>query len=156
MQKIIDLEKQNQSVNKSTFVLLALGSNIEPKKEYLQKVIKNLESDGKCTIIKTSRILQNPAILYTEQEDFLNQIIEIETFLEPNDLLNYVKQLEKKIGRKSRFRYGPREIDIDILFYGQLTICTENLVIPHPGVYEREYLKILLQDFDLSKYNFTI
>ncbi|GIX41393.1 MAG: 2-amino-4-hydroxy-6-hydroxymethyldihydropteridine pyrophosphokinase [Leptospiraceae bacterium] len=156
MQKIIDLKKQNLSTNNSSFVLLSLGSNIEPKLDYLNKAIFYLNNDGYCKIIKLSKILKNPAILYTKQDDFLNQIIEIKTFLNPFELLDYVKELEKRIGRQPRFRYGPREIDIDILFYEHFTVNTDKLIIPHPGVYEREYLKILLQEFELSKYHFNI
>ncbi len=153
MQKTIDLKKQNPS-NKLYYVLLSLGSNIEPKEEYLKKTIFTLETDGHVEIIKTSRILKNPAILYPNQEDFLNQLIEVKTHLSPLELLYYVKSLEKLLGRKERFRFGPREIDIDILFYDTLTIQTQELTLPHPGVYDRDYLKILFKEFDLSKYNF--
>lgn len=156
MQKITDLKNQNLFIKSISKVLLSLGSNIEPKSEYINKAIDYIHNEGYCKVIKTSSVLKNPAILYKEQDDFLNQIIEIETILAPFELLNYLKQLEIKIGRKHRFRYGPREIDIDILFYEDLTINTENLIIPHPGVYDREYLKILLKEFELSKYNFNI
>lgn len=155
MQKITDLKNQNLFIKSISKVLLSLGSNIEPKSEYINKAIDYIHNEGYCKVIKTSSVLKNPAILYKEQDDFLNQIIEIETILAPFELLNYLKQLEIKIGRKHRFRYGPREIDIDILFYKDLTINTENLIIPHPGVYDREYLKILLKEFELSKYNFN-
>jgi len=155
MQKITDLKNQNLFIKSLSKVLLSLGSNIEPKSEYINKAIDYIHNEGYCKVIKTSSVLKNPAILYKEQDDFLNQIIEIETILTPLELLNYLKQLEIKIGRKHRFRYGPREIDIDILFYEDLTINTENLIIPHPGVYDREYLKILLKEFELSKYNFN-
>lgn len=153
MQKIIDLEKQNLS-KKQHYVLLSLGSNIEPKEEYLKKAIFFLQNDGFVEVIKTSLILKNSAILYTDQEDFLNQLVEVKTTLPPLELLYYVKSLEKILGRKERFRYGPREIDIDILFYDTTTIKTEELILPHPGVYDREYLKILFKEFDLSKYNY--
>jgi len=156
MQKITDLKNQNLFIKSISKVLLSLGSNIEPKSEYINKAIDYIHNEGYCKVIKTSSVLKNPAILYKEQDDFLNQIIEIETILAPFELLNYLKQLEIKIGRKHRFRYGPREIDIDILFYEDLTINTENLIIPHPGVYDREYLKILLKEFELSKYNFNL
>jgi 2-amino-4-hydroxy-6-hydroxymethyldihydropteridine diphosphokinase len=155
MQKITDLKNQNLFIKSLSKVLLSLGSNIEPKSEYINKAIDYIHNEGYCKVIKISSVLKNPAILYKEQDDFLNQIIEIETILTPFELLNYLKQLEIKIGRKHRFRYGPREIDIDILFYEDLKINTENLIIPHPGVYDREYLKILLKEFELSKYNFN-
>lgn len=153
MQKIIDLKKQNLSKN-IHYVLLSLGSNIEPREEYLKKAIYHLQNDGLIEIIKTSSLLNNSAILYTEQEDFLNQLVEIKTHLSPLELLHYVKMLEKILGRKERFRYGPREIDIDILFYDTTNIKTQELILPHPGVYDREYLKILFKEFDLSKYNY--
>ncbi len=152
MQKIIDLKKQNL-FNRTNFVLLCLGSNIEPKEKYLKNAIEFIQKDGFCEILKVSKVLKNPPLIYTNQDDFLNQILEIKTILDPYELLTYIKQLEKNIGRIERFRYGPREIDIDILFYENLKINTEILTIPHPGIYDREYIQILLQEFNLSKYS---
>ncbi len=151
MQKIIDLKKL-VPYTKPLKVLLSLGSNIEPREVYLQKAKELIESKRIGIITKQSIILENPPILYENQNDFLNQILEIKTNLNPHQLLREIKKLEKEIGRKETFRYGPREIDIDILFFQNHKINKLDLVIPHPGVYDREYLKILLKEFDLKEY----
>ncbi|MFN3605161.1 MAG: 2-amino-4-hydroxy-6-hydroxymethyldihydropteridine diphosphokinase [Leptonema sp. (in: bacteria)] len=150
MQKIIDLRKHVPFVKKHK-ALLSLGSNIEPRMNYL-KHAKELIEKNIGIILKSSSILDNPAEIYLEQPNFLNQIIEIETFLTPIKLLSVIKKIEKEIGRKERFRYGPREIDIDILFYEKQKFVTNELMIPHPAVSERKYLKILLKEFDLKDY----
>lgn len=149
MWKIIDLKKLVPFINHK--VLLSLGSNIEPRELYLKKARELLEKKiGK--ILKFSSILDNPAEVYLDQPRFLNQILEIETRLNPTSLLKIIKKIEKEIGRKERFRYGPREIDIDILYYENFQIHTNDLIIPHPAIKEREYLKILLKEFDLKDY----
>lgn len=149
MWKIIDLKKLVPFINHK--VLLSLGSNIEPRELYLKKARELLEKKiGK--IIKLSSILDCAAEVYLDQPRFLNQIVEIKTHLNPPCLLKTIKKLEKEIGRKERFRYGPREIDIDILYYENFQINSNDLIIPHPAVKEREYLKILLKEFDLKDY----
>ncbi|MCS7204262.1 MAG: 2-amino-4-hydroxy-6-hydroxymethyldihydropteridine diphosphokinase [Leptospiraceae bacterium] len=153
MQTTIDLKNQNPIVRKKR-VVLALGSNIEPRKQYIESAIKEIKENPEFRILNITPMIENPAILYENQPDFLNQVIEIETSMDPYELLNFVKVLEKKIGRKERFRYGPREIDIDILFYENLHIKSEILMIPHPGVYDRDYLKYLLRFIDISYYGF--
>lgn len=151
MQKITDLGMR-VPFSKQCKVLLSLGSNIEPKNDYLKKAKVLIEAKNIGRIIKESIILENSPILYENQNDFLNQIIEIKTTLDPYRLLKELKKLEKEIGRQKTFRYGPREIDIDILFYQNHTIQSYDLTIPHPGVFNRNYLKILLQEFDIRDY----
>jgi 2-amino-4-hydroxy-6-hydroxymethyldihydropteridine diphosphokinase len=74
------------------------------------------------------------------QEDFLNAVAEIETHLVPHDLLQAAKGVEAGLGRKSRGRWGPREIDIDILFYGDRVVRLEDLRVPHPLLLERGFV----------------
>ncbi|MBW7858440.1 MAG: 2-amino-4-hydroxy-6-hydroxymethyldihydropteridine diphosphokinase [Leptonema sp. (in: Bacteria)] len=97
-------------------------------------------------ILRKSRELNNPPVIVTEQPFFLNQIIEIETRLSPEELLDFLKKTEKQLGRKSRERYGPREIDLDILDYEGIELSTDRLTLPHPGLSDRKYLHQLLSE----------
>jgi 2-amino-4-hydroxy-6-hydroxymethyldihydropteridine diphosphokinase len=83
---------------------------------------------------------------YTEQPAFLNQVIQAGTDLAPLKLLEYLKSLETALGRKPTFRYGPRVIDLDILFYDDLILETPELTIPHPNMHERAFVLLPLAD----------
>ncbi|MEK7790816.1 MAG: 2-amino-4-hydroxy-6-hydroxymethyldihydropteridine diphosphokinase, partial [Deltaproteobacteria bacterium] len=74
--------------------------------------------------------------------------IEIKTSLSPVELLKALKQIEKEIGRKETFRWGPRIIDLDLLLYDSLTLKSEELTLPHPGMNERDFVKIPLQEIN--------
>ncbi len=101
-------------------------------------------------IAACSSILRTKPLYVTEQADFYNQVICIETTLSPLDLLVYIKNLEQEIGRVPTFLYGPRVIDIDILYYDHLILHTEQLQIPHPKNNEREFILELMSELDPS------
>jgi len=123
---------------------LALGSNLGNRAENLQSAISFLRS--KTKVLKCSAVYETPPWGYEQQPKFLNQVIEVETELTPSDLLAYVKEIERKIGRKGTFRYGPRSIDIDILFYDDLVVNTPPLIIPHAQIAERAFVLVPLAD----------
>ncbi|RPI24689.1 MAG: 2-amino-4-hydroxy-6-hydroxymethyldihydropteridine diphosphokinase [Chloroflexota bacterium] len=83
---------------------------------------------------------------FTDQPDFLNQVIQAETGLSPADLLAYIKRLEEELGRQPNFRYGPRLIDLDILFYDDLILASPGLAIPHAHLHERAFVLVPLAD----------
>lgn len=139
-------EIQTKTKPRQHSVFLSLGSNTGNREHFIQDAVTRLIENPQVTLVRQSRLFENPAILYENQPDFLNQILEIETTFSPFALLDYLQKLEKEIGRKKRFRYGPREIDLDILTYDALQMNTDRLTIPHPGIYDREYLKILLAE----------
>ena len=85
---------------------------------------------------------------YTSQDWFINGVIKIETDLEPLDLLRVLKEIESRLGRKETFRWGPRAIDLDILFFDAKEIDVEGLQIPHPLLHERQFVLIPLAEID--------
>jgi len=96
--------------------------------------------------ISASPIYETEPWGYTEQARFLNQVISAETGLPPEELLAYIKNIEKNVGRTPTFRNGPREIDIDILLYGDLILDIPGLTIPHPRLHERAFMLVPLAD----------
>jgi 2-amino-4-hydroxy-6-hydroxymethyldihydropteridine diphosphokinase len=82
----------------------------------------------------------------TEQPNFLNMVIKGETSQMPQELIKNLKSLETELGRIPSIRYGPRKIDIDILFYGDLILTTPELTLPHPHLHERAFVLVPLAD----------
>ena len=123
---------------------LGLGTNLGDREENLRKAIEVIAL--KMTIGKQSSLYETFAWGYTDQPDFLNQVIQVETDLTPLRLLNFLKKTEAELGRVESFRYGPRLIDIDILFYDDLVKNTRRLQIPHPKIPERAFVLVPLNE----------
>ncbi len=125
-------------------VYLALGSNVGNSAAHLQRAIHLL---GSClSNINQAPVYVSKAVGYTDQADFLNTAISGETNLSPQELLVFVKNIEQDIGRVERFRWGPREIDIDLIFHGNLIQNTDQLTLPHPHFRERDFVLQPLHD----------
>ena len=129
--------------------LLSLGSNLGDRAAQLAAARRAIAEHPDNRMLRESSVLENRAILYEEQPDFLNQIVEIETALSPLDLLAFLRDLEQRLGRIPRFKNGPREIDLDILTYDQLQLNLPTLTLPHPGLADRGFLHRLLAEFEL-------
>jgi GTP cyclohydrolase-4 len=119
-------------------IYLALGSNLGDRRSNLAAAIQRLRDVVKITAI--SSVYETEPVGYTEQPRFLNMVLTGLTALAPDDLLAYVKQLETTLGREPSFRNGPRSIDIDILFFDDLSRSQDNLTIPHPRLFERAFV----------------
>ena len=125
---------------------LALGTNIEPREEYLDEAIRMLEENTSITIKKKSSIYETAPVGYTDQADFLNMVIEVETSLSSIELLEFCQEVELDLGRKREIRFGPRTIDLDILIYNQENSTIERLIIPHPRMHERAFVLVPLEE----------
>jgi 2-amino-4-hydroxy-6-hydroxymethyldihydropteridine diphosphokinase len=119
-------------------VFLALGSNIENRKQHIEKAIVLLRE--KINDITVAPLYETKPRYFENQNNFLNTVLSGFTELEPQELLQFTKTVQKKVGRVERFRYGPREIDIDILFYDNVVYKDEELEIPHPRLQERDFV----------------
>lgn len=119
-------------------IFLALGSNVGDSQAHIEKAIELLgEKVGNIT---RAPIYISKAVGFTEQPDFLNTAIKGQTDLKPRELLRFVKDVEQKVGRIQRFRWGPREIDVDIIFYASEVMDKPGLTIPHPRFKERDFV----------------
>ena len=123
-------------------VFIALGTNIGDRAGNLQTAKEALAP--RVTVVRESSIYITPPWGYTDQPDFYNQVIEVSTKLEPVALLRYLKAIEKKMGRVTLFRNGPRLIDLDILFYGDRAVDIGDLQIPHPRMAGRAFVLVPL------------
>jgi len=130
-----------------TRVWLALGSNLGDRRRYLAAARDALPSAG-VAIVRQSRVAETEPVGVTDQPRFLNQVLEVETSLEPRPLLETVKRIEEQVGRIQRQRWGPREIDIDILRYDGRRVDEPGLHVPHPELPNRPFLQELLRELD--------
>lgn len=125
-------------------VYLSLGSNLGDRAANLKQAIASLPPQ--MTVKAKSDVYETPPWSYTEQQAFLNQAVMATTYLDPEPLLKHLKRLETALGRQATFRYGPRLIDIDILFYDDLVLETPLLTVPHPHLHERGFVLIPMMD----------
>lgn len=125
-------------------VYLALGTNLGDRRANLRAALRALPPPVR--VLDRSAVYETPPWGLTDQPSFLNQVVRVETDLEPEALLAYLKGIERKLGRRKTARYGPRTIDLDILFYDDRVIETTDLVIPHPRLEERAFVLVPLAD----------
>lgn len=121
-------------------VYISLGSNMGNKKENLERAIKEIANIKDTFIIKESKIIETEPFGYKEQDDFLNSCIGIKTLLTPREILKELLSIEKKMGRERKIKWGPRIIDLDIIFYGKEVIEEDDLIVPHPYMEYREFV----------------
>ena len=122
---------------KNNIVYLAVGSNINPQKN-IALALKELSKMGR--VVSVSKLIKTKPEGYLNQADFLNGAIKFETKLSPDKLLKELKNIEKVLKRNTPFRNGPRTIDLDIIFYGDIVLNTRNLIIPHPRADRRFFV----------------
>jgi 2-amino-4-hydroxy-6-hydroxymethyldihydropteridine diphosphokinase len=119
---------------------LGLGSNLGDRLDTLQRAIDLLAVEPGIRVRRTSRVWETDPVGGPEQPDFLNVVAEIDTDLEPLDLLAAAHRVEAALGRTRDIRWGPRTIDIDILLIDRLTIHDDRLTVPHPRMHERAFV----------------
>lgn len=118
---------------------IGIGSNLGNRKESCERAIRLLIEHG-ITVIKRSSLIETEPWGVMEQPKFINMAVEVETDLEPENLLHLLKKIELAVGRLPTSHWGPRIIDLDILLYDDLIMESPELLIPHPGMSEREFV----------------
>ncbi|MCB0176793.1 MAG: 2-amino-4-hydroxy-6-hydroxymethyldihydropteridine diphosphokinase [Anaerolineae bacterium] len=125
-------------------VFLALGTNLGQREANLWTALLHLGPEVEVTAV--SRLYETAPAYVLDQPNFLNIALEGQTDLSPEALLDYLKGLEEQLGRETSHRYGPRLIDLDILFFEAITLDTPRLTIPHPRLAERAFVLRPLTD----------
>jgi len=120
---------------------LSLGSNLGSREKNLERALSLLRKEG-VEIVRTSSLYETQPVDFPSQPWFINQVVEIDAGIEPQDLLILIKGIEKMLGRKTRRPKGPRMIDIDILLAEERVIRTEELNVPHPRLDRRNFVLI--------------
>ena len=136
-------------------IFLSLGTNIGDKNKNLLDAVNLLSSFGK--ILGISSVYKTEPVLYGDQDDFLNIVIEFEYQETAQSLLHIIKNIESQMGRKKTIRYGPRIIDIDIIFFKGEEIKQKDLIIPHYDWHNRLFVlqplyELLDRELDQSSY----
>jgi 2-amino-4-hydroxy-6-hydroxymethyldihydropteridine diphosphokinase len=121
-------------------VFIGLGSNLGDRAEYLQKAVNELLKLEDTSIIQFSSIYETEPVGIKEQPDFFNMVVEIDTKIPPKDLLKNLKEIEGIIGRTHLQHWGPREIDLDMLYYDKEISHDEKLDLPHPEITHRRFM----------------
>ena len=127
---------------------LGIGSNVGDRKANLERSLELLAATGGIEIARCSAIYETEPWGLTDQPRFLNAAVEVRTLLDPGALLTAVKDIEEEMGRVATVRFGPRNIDVDILLYGSLVINwqTPDLQIPHSRMLERAFVLVPLAE----------
>lgn len=121
-------------------VFIGLGSNMGNRLKYLERAVANLQEDSCFRDIKVSDYIETAPYGGVEQEDFLNGVLEAETLYSPAGLLARLQKEEQLAERKREVHWGPRTLDLDILFYDDLILAGEKLSVPHPDMKNREFV----------------
>jgi len=127
---------------------IGIGSNLGDKIDQCKRAISEILKADHHRLLAKSPFFKTQPVGYTAQDWFVNGVIKIETDLEPFDLLKTIKTIESKLGRVKTFQWGPRSIDLDILFFNEREIKAEGLQIPHPLLHERQFVLIPLAEID--------
>lgn len=133
-------ENKAYNENKGTFVLLSLGSNLGQRRIIIDRAIERLTEMGVIYQPKVSSYYKTEPVGHKEQPDFINIAASGYTDYPLNVLINEIKDLEEKLGRVKRKRWHEREIDIDIILYGNKKVNSDDLQVPHPRMHKRRFV----------------
>ena len=120
-------------------IILALGTNIEPREQYLKDALAKIV-DNNLKIILESSVYETPAWGGVADQNFLNMCIEVETELEAYELLDTIQKIELELGRVRKEHWGNRTIDIDIITFNDLIFNDERLIVPHKFIHDRNFV----------------
>ena len=124
--------------NKNIFI--GLGSNLGDREAAIKNAIASLKLRDDCTVVAVSSLYNTKPYGNIDQPDFLNGVLQLETLLSPFELLALLKNIEKEYGRKQHEKWGARELDLDLLFFGDSVIYSPALKIPHPDLTNRRFV----------------
>lgn len=120
--------------------VIALGSNMGNSRQYIEDAVKQLENSEYIKDVKTSELIVTKPYGYTEQEDFLNGALICQTVLPPDGLLEFMHSIENNASRTREIHWGPRTLDLDLIFYDDAVIDTPELTVPHIDMQNRAFV----------------
>jgi len=135
---------------------VGLGSNIGDRAGNIQQALDMLGKIDDLDILAVSSLYETEPEGYEDQDWFANAVARIETVLPPRELLRLFKEIEKNIGRRESVRWGPREIDLDMLLYNQLCLENSDITIPHPRMHQRAFVLVPLAEIAADAFHPTL
>jgi 2-amino-4-hydroxy-6-hydroxymethyldihydropteridine diphosphokinase len=138
------MPKEEELIIPSARAFIGLGSNIEPRLDYLRAAMNALAELG--VVVSVSGIYETAPVGGVPQNDFLNAVVELSTTLDPINLVQHLKAIESQIGRIERPRWHEREIDLDLIFYGDTIMRIPGLTIPHPELHNRAFVLVPMME----------
>ncbi len=124
--------------------LIGIGGNIGDVESRFVRVVRHFMKSSLLNPLRSGPLFRNPPFGFTDQPDFINSVILIETDLDPHGLLRYLLWVERRFGRKRSFPNAPRTLDLDIIFFDNLRLESRRLTLPHPHFAERDSVLIPL------------
>lgn len=128
------------------YCYIGLGSNLGDKLKSITEAINLISKLKSVEIVRTSSMIETEPYGKTDQPDFLNCVIELDTDILPEELLKKCLDIENQLGRIRNEKWGPRTIDIDLLLYEDIMMNSESLVLPHPEMHKREFVLTSLNE----------
>jgi 2-amino-4-hydroxy-6-hydroxymethyldihydropteridine diphosphokinase len=127
-------------------IFIGLGSNLGDRAKYLHQALSELENLPQTTVKKFSSVYETEPVGVKGQPKFLNMVAELDSILRPDDLIHELKEIEHRVGRTFREHWGPREIDLDLLYYGGEMLNETSLQVPHPEISNRRFVLVPLKE----------
>lgn len=127
---------------------IGIGTNLGDKLANINEAINNLKTEEKILSITLSSLYETEPVGYTDQPEFINGVLKIETKYCLQELFLLLKSIEKKMGRVKTIKYGPRIIDLDILFYGNTIYTDLDITVPHPHLHKRAFVLYPLSELN--------
>jgi len=121
-------------------VFLSLGSNVGRRPDNLRRALVLIAAEPGISVVRVSRLYSTSPLGYTAQREFLNGVLELRTRLSPRELLGRLQGIEKRMGKETPFRNGPRRIDIDLVLHGNRVVRERDLSVPHPRLHRRRFV----------------
>ncbi len=121
-------------------VYLSVGANIGDREKNINEAVELLKKDEKINVIKVSDLIETKPYGVTDQPDFMNGAIFLKTLYEPDELLDRIHEIESSLGRERKEHWGPRTIDLDILYFDDEVIESDNLTVPHVEIAKRQFV----------------
>jgi 2-amino-4-hydroxy-6-hydroxymethyldihydropteridine diphosphokinase len=142
----MDLRGESGGAIRGIIGFIGIGSNLGNPVEACREAIEKIAGIRETRLLRSSSLYKTKPVGPQDQPSFINAVAEIRTALAPRPLLRALKEVEKQMGRAEARKWGPRIIDLDILFYGQEVVQEEGLVIPHPELHRRAFALVPLSE----------
>lgn len=135
-----------QSTSDTSEAYIALGANLGDREQTLMSAIMMLDKQEDIKVTACSDLYETDPVGYTDQPAFINMAICVNTTLSPQELLDRMLEIENQLGRVRHIRWGPRTVDLDLLWYEGVEMNTDTLILPHPRMQERAFVLVPLSD----------